>query len=119
MISELRDRLTADLKAVEGINIETGVPSRLTPPVIYVTAPPDSYVLSGQTFGEYVISLDVQIVIRNRDLAYMDTLIEGVLANTMDWALVGVDAPGIFSANNFEYFGTTIHLSKATRPEGA
>lgn len=117
MIRELREQLAADLRAVEGgPTVEAEYPARLTPPILYVQPPETEYILSGKAFGEYAVSMDVVIVIRDRDLAELERLIEGVLANTVDWALLGVDAPEAITANNIAYFGTTVHLSKAARP---
>ena len=117
MIRELREKLAADL-AVLDVPVEPSWPDRVTPPLIFIQPPEaGSYVSGGRLFGgEYTVSVDVQIVIRDRDLATLEELIEGVLVNTVDWGLLGVDTPAMVTANNLEYFGTTIHLSKPARP---
>lgn len=113
----MREQLAADLRVIDGMpKVEPDWPARLTPPIIYIQPPLTDYVLSGQAFGEYAVSLDVVIVLRDRDLSELERLIEGVLKNTADWALLGVDAPDVITANNNAYFGTTIHLSKAAAP---
>lgn len=115
MIRELREQLVADLAAV-GVSIHDEWPDRVTPPVMFVApALGGSYVTSGDSFGGYVVSVDVTILIRDVDLDALEFLIEGVLANTVDWALVGVETPAVATVNGNNYFGTIVHLSKLAR----
>lgn len=119
MIRELRDQLAADLGVI-GVPVHTSWPDRITPPVIFLTPPTaGSYVTGGQTFGSFVCSVDVVILAARSDTATtldgLEDLVEGVLTNTADWSLSGVDAPGLVTISGLEYLGTTAHLSKTAR----
>jgi hypothetical protein len=116
MIAELRDRLAADLAAVLD-RVEAQPPSRLTPPIVYLV-PAEPYVSAGQTFGDYVISVDVHVVVRTWNLTEIEKIIGLVLANTTDWALTAVDAPGPVTVSGLDHYGTIIHLAKAARLNG-
>lgn len=119
MIAELREKLAADL-AVTGATVHDGWPDRLTPPALLVTPPSSgSYVTAGPDFGStYIVAADVVVLVGKASLSLaleaLDTLLEGVLTNTADWALSGVDAPAVVTVHGGECLGTTVHLSKAS-----
>jgi hypothetical protein len=76
-------------------------------------------VTGGPTFGGYTVALDVVVLVPkgSTDLALpaLEALIEGVLANTVDWSLSGVDSPGVTTVGAADALGTVIHLSKTSR----
>jgi hypothetical protein len=116
MIADLRAKLVADL-GVLGIPVHDSWPDRVTPPVLFVVAPNNAfYVAAGPNFGEYTVALDVCALVpkqaASEALSALEDLLEGVLTNTVDWALQGVDAPGVVTVNGSDCLGSLIHLSK-------
>lgn len=118
MISQLRDQLASDL-AVLDVPVATAWPDRVTTPCLVLVPPSTaSYITGGPTFGEYTIGVDVLVLVGKPSavtLEALDLLIEGVLANSVDWALSGVDSPSTVTVNGAEVLGTVIHLSKPAR----
>ena len=118
-LRDLRDTLAADLAAL-GVPVHTNVAIRLDPPCVLLTAPIGGpYVNGGRELGSYVVSLDAVVLVEHRPpdegREDLETLIEGLLRNSMDWALTGVDPPSVVTVadNASEYLGTVVHLSKA------
>ncbi len=120
MITTARTTLAADLAAV-GVPVHTTWPDRISPPCVLLVPPQaGSYVTSGDTFRTYTLALDV-LVFTDRGsfelmLPILETLIAAVLANSEDWQLTGVDAPGVTVLGGSELFGSTVHLAKQIQP---
>lgn len=120
MIQTIRDTLAADLGVLD-IPIYAAWPAKMiSPPCVFVTPPVStSYVTAGPNFTEYTVAVDVVALVAKADasvaLANLEVVIEGVLANTVDFGLSGVDAPGTVSVNGVEYLGTVVHLAKPSR----
>lgn len=119
MIAALRAQLAADL-AVLDVPVVEQWPNRVTPPVIFLTPPASgSYVAGGPTFGSYTCSIDVVILVDRAVIAAalstLEDLVEGVLTNSVDWSLDGVDSPSLVTIGASEYLGTIAHLSKPSR----
>lgn len=120
--TDLRETLADDL-AVVGVPVYPEWPDVVVAPCVFLVPPfAGSYVTGGRTFGEaYVLSIDVVILVAHGPVdagyAQLETLIEAVLANSVDWSLGGVDAPSpvTVTENGAEYLGTVVHLSKPTR----
>lgn len=114
MIRELREQLAADLAVIE-VPVYPAWPAAPAIPSLIVTPAP-IYVAGGQTFGRYVVTVQVLILAsRQRDgasLDQLDQLIEMVLANTVDWALTGVEAPSLVSVGQQSVLGTLVTLAK-------
>lgn len=116
MITELRSTLVEDLRSV-GLPVFEAWPDRVTPPCLFVTPPAsDDYVTSGENFTEYMVSLDVVILVAHATagvaLTALDTILELVITNTADWRLIGCDSPSLVTISGNEYLGTIVHLSK-------
>jgi hypothetical protein len=75
------------------------------------------------TFGEYVVSADVVILVPQATPALaldaLEALLETVLVNTADWMLAvgGCDSPSLVTVSGVDYLGTIVHLSKYARLE--
>jgi len=119
MIGTLRDTLAADLGALD-VPVLAAWPDRVTPPCVIVVPPASaSYVVGGPTFGSFTVALDVVALVPhgspNVALPALETLIEGVLTNSVDWALNGIESPGVTTIGAAEVLGTVIHLAKTAR----
>ncbi len=122
VIRTLRDALAADLEPL-GVPVHAAWPTELDVPCAFITPPlSDAYVTGGARFGEYVMSVDLVLIVDHNEnpdaaLASLEDLIEIALANTVDWALNGVESPAPINVvdSGAEYLGTVIHLSKPTR----
>lgn len=114
----LRDKLAADL-AVLGVPVMDQWAIRAEPPTIFL-APPlaGPYVTPANTFQTYVMGLDVVVLVLRRPpdegRAELEDLIEGVLVNSVDWAMRSVDSPAVatITDSTFEYLGSVVHLAK-------
>ncbi|GAA3193967.1 hypothetical protein ACFO1B_03830 [Dactylosporangium siamense] len=119
MIKTLRDQLAKDLDVL-GVPVANGWPDRITPPVLLVVPPASAvHVTAGPNFTEYTVALDVVVLAGKASPALalnaLEELVEGVLSNTVDWSLSGVDSPSLVTISGTEYLGTVVHLSKPTR----
>jgi hypothetical protein len=119
--SDARTQLAADLSAL-GVTVHPSWPTALDPPCAFITPPiSDQYLRAGQTFGEYILSLDLVLLVEHADaadaLATLEGLIETAVIHTADWMLSGVDAPAptAVAENGAEYLAAAIHLSKPVR----
>lgn len=120
--TQLRAALATDLLAV-GVPVHDTEPAAIDAPCLIVSTPvAGTYIEGGSNFGDYVLNIDVVVLVDDTapaagSLAAVEDLLAGVLANTVDWALTGVEppAPLTFSATDRDYLGTLVHLSKATR----
>ncbi len=117
----MRDALAADLAAV-GVPVFGDWPVDARAPCVFIAPPLTGYYVSGaRELGTYVLSVDVVVLVEkrppNEGRDDLETLLEGVLANTVDWALVGVDPPSgvTVSDSTIQFLGTVVHLSKAFR----
>jgi hypothetical protein len=121
VFADLRGALAADL-AVAGVPVFPSWPDDLDVPCIFL-APPvgGDYVSAGQTFGSFNLAVDVVILVAHSTaesgIEALDTLLEAVLANSVDWSLTGVDAPAPITVTDqgADYLGVAVHLSKSTR----
>jgi hypothetical protein len=121
VIGTIRAALVADLAPL-GIPVTPSWPDVLIPPCAFVVPPvANNYVSPGLTFGEYLIALDLVIMVDHADAAdameALDTLLETALRNTVDWTLITVEgpSPAVVSENGSEYLAVLIHLSKPVR----
>lgn len=121
VIGDLRAVLVADLAPL-GIPVSPSWPDVLVPPCAFVVPPvANNYVLPGVMFGEYIVALDLVIMVDHADAAdaieTLDTLLETALRNTVDWTLITVEgpSPAVVSENGSEYLAALIHLSKPVR----
>lgn len=119
-LTAMRTQVATDLAPLDA-TIYDAWPDEPQLPCVYVSPPLDAYVRAGQTFGDYVLSIDLVILVDHGEpdasLALLETLIEDAIANTMDWALTGVDPPSplTMTESGAEYLGTLVHISKAFR----
>jgi hypothetical protein len=121
VITTMRQTLAADL-APAGVPVHAAWPERPVIPCLVVVPGVSSYVTAnpGAPFGEYALWVDVLLLVR-RDgpglvaLEALDSLLEVVLANTVDWALSAVDAPSLVAVGPQQVLGCLISLSKAFR----
>jgi len=119
MIGTLRQTLAADLGALD-VPVLVAWPDRISPPCVIVVPPASaSYITSGPTFGSFTVALDVVALVPHGSpsvaLPALETLIEGVLTNSADWALNGVESPGVTTIGAADVLGTVIHLNKTGR----
>ena len=117
-LKETREKLVADLE-VTGVAVMDVWRITGEPPCILLVPPPGrSYVEGGKTFGEFLINVDVVVLVRarppNEGRDELEELLEDVLRNTADWALDGVDSPAAASIpdSTVEFRGAVVHLSK-------
>lgn len=118
---DLRDQLAADL-AVIGVPVHASLPDDLDVPCVFLVPPlTASYITAANLYGaSYVLALDVVVLVAHTGAgeAYeaVESLVEAVLANTVDWTLTGVDPPAALTVTEggAEYMGTLVHLSKPT-----
>lgn len=121
-LKELRNALAADL-AVLDVPVYDSWPIRPDPPCIFLVPPlGGSYITGARQFaGSYVLSLDAVVLVERRPpdegREGLETLVEGLLRNSIDWALSGVDPPSAvnISESSYEFLGTVVHLSKSFR----
>ncbi len=118
MIEQLRQALADDLKPV-GVPVHDAWPDRPVTPCIVLVPSGGNYVEAGSTFGEYVVRMDVLVLVARERygaaLSRLDALVEAVLANTVDWALTGVETPSLVAIGPSQVLGTVVALAKATR----
>jgi hypothetical protein len=115
-IKDLRDALITDLEVV-GVPVMDDWQVRAEPPCILVgPARGGPYVTPGLEFTSYVLSTDVIVLVEMGPDARdrLETLIENVLVNSVDWALGGVDTPPIQSVEDstVEFLSSAVHLEK-------
>jgi hypothetical protein len=118
----LRDVLVADLAPL-GVPVYSSWPSAVVAPCAFLTPPLSGpYVTGGREFGgSYVMAVDVILLVGHSPAAagyeVLESLVELLLANTVDWTLISVDAPSAMTVtvSGAEYLGTIAHLSKPTR----
>lgn len=120
-LQSLRETLAADLAPL-GVPVSASWPNAIVAPCAFVIPPlGDNYVVGGQTFGEYRMNVDLVLLVdhstASEGLAALEALTELALANTVDWALAGVEppAPITVTESGAEYLGTVMHLSKPFR----
>jgi len=118
VLKDLRDQLAADLEVV-GVPVFASWPTRITLPCIYVMPPLGSvYIAPGSGFREFLVYTDVAILADHDDvvasLEVVESLLEAVIVNSMDWGFNGVEppAPITVTESGAEYLGTVLHLSK-------
>lgn len=118
---DMRDELAADLEVLE-VSVFSSWPQRITLPCVYVMPPLGSvYISAGPSFGEYTVHADVAVLVDHDDvneaLETLETLLEGVIKNSMDWAFGGVEppAPITVTESGADYLGAVLHLSKPIR----
>lgn len=117
-IKDLRDTLVADLAPL-GVSVHADWPIRAEPPCVFL-APPlgGNYVTGGREFATYILSIDAVVLVARRPpdegREDLETLVEALLRNTVDWALIGVESPSTvnMAESSTEFLGTVVHLSK-------
>lgn len=121
MITQARAALV-DLLDDAGFRTFDYVPPNITPPCA-VIFPSAEYVVSGETFGEYVVSFDVRIfaqaLTNNHATVVMDGYIEDALdeiTSTAGFYLEGVNAPEMYTENNSTFLGVQLTIKQLTRP---
>lgn len=117
----LRDALESDLNVIS-VPVMQDWLVRAEPPCILIAAPiSNQYVTEGKEFGAVVLNLDVVVLVNAHPQAdarnALEELLEDVLRNSVDWALIGVDAPGTASLpdSTVEFLGTVVHLGKSVQ----
>lgn len=118
-IKDLRDALAVDLAPLS-VPVYTQWPIRLDPPCIFLTDPVTGpYITGGQELGSYVMSIDAVVmvpaaIVEDRGREDLETLLEALLRNTVDWAVTGVDPPSsaAFESDAHELLGAVAHLGK-------
>jgi hypothetical protein len=117
VIADLRHGLAGDL-ATAGVSVHEAWPDRPVPPAL-VVVPGGPYVAAGQTFGDYLIRVDVLALVARRayaqSLTELDVLVEAVLSATTSWGLTGVEQPSVVTVGPAEILGAVISLQKAAR----
>jgi hypothetical protein len=97
-----------------GINFEAYIPERIVPPVVIMNS--GSTYLRPDTVGNgWVMNLELTLVapqaVNEKATSVLDLLIENVLSNQPDFALViDVAKPYMLAANTAEYLATTVNL---------
>lgn len=118
MISELRATLENDLRACK-VQVHSAWPAAPAAPcLIVVPSTRENYVTAGKTFGEYVLNIDVLVLVsrdRAAGLRSLDSLVEAVLANTVDWAFKGTETPSLVNVGSQNVLGSIVQLGKAFR----
>lgn len=119
VLKSMRTTLATDL-SVLGVPVYPEYPLRLDPPCVYFTVPIGGpYIATAREFGTFVVSLDVVVLVEHRPpdegREALETLLESLLLNSMDWALLGVEPPATQTIEDYtyEFLGTVVHLSKA------
>jgi hypothetical protein len=116
---DMRDKLKADLEIIDGVQVFSSWPKQIVPPCIYVMPPlGDIYMTAGDTFRQYVVHTDVAILTDHADvdesLELLESLIEAVIRNSMDYSFGGVEPPSPMTVTEggADYLGAVVHLSK-------
>src|SRR6187402_2584242 len=124
MIKAIRDQLIHDHKtgSDEAVTptphpIHPPYPLRVVPPCFVVGMMPGPYVTGGQVFQSFEVLMTVIVLVPKSDtyLDDLETMVEYVLSNTVDWGLRGVDTPSAFNESGMEMLGTTIVLAKQAK----
>jgi hypothetical protein len=94
-------------------------PSPVNPPCVFVIPATNGYVDSqGITFGgEWRAHFDVVVIGPPSSdtavsLAWVEDTVSSILEASGDYALTGVDQPGLVHVNGAELLGTVVHLSR-------
>jgi hypothetical protein len=104
----------ADHYTTAGIKFEAYVPERIVPPVVIMNSG-STYLRPDTMKNGYVMGLELTLIapqaVNEQATNVLDALIENVLTNQPDFALViDVAKPYILQANNAEYLATTVNL---------
>lgn len=120
MITDARQALT-DLITDAGVACSGFVPERVTPPLA-VVSPSNSWIESGEGFGEFRVSFDVTLVAQMGSNAKVteaiDELLETVLAAVQaasGFYCPGVSAPQVLAVNNAEYLSVPLTIVQIVR----
>lgn len=117
MIAELIGTLVSDLAPAE-VPVYQAWPNRPDVPCLIVV-PGQPYIAGGQTFGSYDVRVEVLILVGHADypiaLEDLNSLIETVLANTVDWALINVEQPSLVNVGASSILGAVVSLAKGAR----
>ena len=85
-----------------------------------MVVPGQPYVSAGQTFGEYLIRLDVLALVARDSypvaLSNLDAAVAAVLEVSEGWGLAGVEQPSLVTVGAAEVLGTVVSLQIAARP---
>ena len=121
MLAEIREQLINDLKTgSDGATVPTTLPvhapypGRVVAPCYVVGMKPGPYILKGQVFQSFEVIMTVTILVPKSDdyLNTLESMVEYVLANTVDWGMQGVDTPTALTESGMEMIGTVVSLSK-------
>lgn len=119
-----RTQLADELRAGLGVLAFPAWPDDLDPPCVFVTPPlVVDYIRRGQLFGEFVIALDVFVVVPHGDPAVsldeLEQLVEKAIVHIGgEFTLDSVDAPSpttVVTEGGAEYLTCVIHVSKPVR----
>ncbi len=118
IITTTRRTLQNDLKATR-FTVLDAWPNDPKVPCIVIVPASATYIGAGQTFGEYVINVDV-LCLASRDrytagLAALDDMVQAVIVNSQDWALLGVETPQLIGVGPQQVLGCVVSLAKAVR----
>lgn len=121
---ETRDALMADLAPL-GVPIVGEWPIQASAPCVFIVPPlAGYYATGGRELTSYVYNLDAVILVERRPpdegREDLETLLEALLLNTVDWALLGVDPPSAATVqeSTIEFLGTVVHLGKTIYLKG-
>lgn len=113
MIAEARENLTALLEEA-GLRAFSEVPERVTPPLA-VLVPSADWIESGETFGSFILSFDVEIIAPTgsnvKVSEYIDEQVETALTAITEAAgfyASSVGQPQAVDINGAVYLGATI-----------
>jgi hypothetical protein len=114
VITQTKTNLATELIA-DGINTETYIPPRITPPLAIIS-PDNTYVAQGDTFATFRISLLITLVAQNASNekateALDELIVSAIGAIPAQWAIDNVEQPFALSANNAEYIATRMAVS--------
>lgn len=114
VITQTKNNLATELIA-DGINTETYIPPRITPPLAIIS-PDNTYVAQGDTFATFRISLLITLVAQNASNekateALDELIVTAIGAIPAQWAIDSVEQPFALSANNAEYIATRMAVS--------
>jgi hypothetical protein len=120
MISEARAALLAVLETA-GVRAYAEIPDRAVPPMA-VMVPSGDWIVSGEVFGEFVVSFDVEIIAATGT----NIVISQALDETVETVLTAIyNAPGMYAAEVGQptsveiptgvYLGATITVKQNTQ----
>lgn len=83
-ITQARQDVKAALAALENVSVHDHLPERLHTDAAAVVTPGDPYVVPGQTFGEFKISLNVTVMSRLSDSPVVTQALDELIADALE-----------------------------------